>query len=80
MPFKSKRQLQTCFGRQLSAKAKGEKFTWDCREWLKNKKISSMYEGPRGGLYFYAGGCKVYVPSDAQKYVRKNYTIKHERN
>lgn len=35
MPFKSKRQLQTCFGRQLSAEAKGSKWSWNCEEWLK---------------------------------------------
>jgi len=35
MPFKSKRQLQTCFGKQISAEAKGKKWTWRCGEWLK---------------------------------------------
>lgn len=35
MPFKSKRQLATCFSRELSAKSKGEKWTWNCEKWLK---------------------------------------------
>ena len=34
MPFASKRQLQTCFGRRLSAEAKGKKTKWDCEKWL----------------------------------------------
>ena len=35
MPFKSKRQLQTCFGKKLSAEAKGKKWSWNCEEWLR---------------------------------------------
>ena len=98
MPFKSKRQLQVCFGKQLSAKAQSKSFSWDCEKWLdetpnptclpstvgsgkkkgcrvlrKGEKMpSSIYEGPNGGLYFYAGGIKVYVPRNAKSYVRKN--------
>ncbi len=34
MPFKSKRQLQTCFGRQLTAEAKGKTWKWNCQEFL----------------------------------------------
>lgn len=34
MPFGSKRQLQTCFGRQLSLRAKGKTNNWDCKKWL----------------------------------------------
>jgi hypothetical protein len=35
MPFASKRQLQTCFGRELSRKAAGKKpSSWKCSEWL----------------------------------------------
>lgn len=33
--FVSKRQLSTCFSRQLSTEAKGKKYNWDC---LKNLK------------------------------------------
>lgn len=36
MPFGSTRQVQTCFGRALSAKAQGKKpSSWKCIEWLK---------------------------------------------
>lgn len=35
MPFKSQRQLATCFSRQLSAESKGQKWNWDCEGWLK---------------------------------------------
>ena len=31
MPFKSKRQLQTCYGKKYSKKGT----TWDCDKWLK---------------------------------------------
>jgi hypothetical protein len=86
MPFKSKRQLQTCFGREISAKAKGQSWSWDCKKWLEEtdnpgclptlkgvpkkcrklrngeKVISPIYEGPKGGHFFIAGGVKVYVP------------------
>lgn len=34
MPFKSKRQLATCFSRQLKAESRGEKWNWDCKRWL----------------------------------------------
>ena len=106
MPFKSKRQLQTCFGRQLSAKAKGKKWTWNCKEFLRVTKkpcslptmkgkssgtssgcrslkkgerlVSPFYAGARGGLYFYAGGVKVYVPKDAREYVMSNHKILSE--
>jgi hypothetical protein len=45
----------------------------------KNEKVvSPVYEGKRGGLYFYVSGVKVYVPRDAQSYVRKKYKIKKE--
>lgn len=96
MPFKSKRQLQTCFGKELSAKAKGKKSGWDCKKWLRETPspqclpsvegrprkcvkcrpmrkgesiISPIYKGTRGGLYFFAGCVKVYVPHDAKKFV-----------
>jgi hypothetical protein len=32
MPFKSKRQLQTCFGKEI---IQGGKSNWDCKKWLK---------------------------------------------
>lgn len=35
MPFKSKRQLATCFSRQLSAESKGVRWNWDCEKWLR---------------------------------------------
>lgn len=95
MPFKSVRQLQTCYSKQLSARAKGKETRWDCDEWLKKsprclpttesssskqcrtmrkgeKVRSPVYEGSRGGLYFYVDGIKVYVPADAKSYVKKN--------
>jgi hypothetical protein len=93
MPFKSKRQLQTCFGREISAKTKGKPLNWDCKKWLAETEcpenlptkvgqpsiakkcrkirngesiISPVYEGPKGGHYFIAGGVKVYVPKGPQ--------------
>lgn len=33
--FVSTRQIQTCFGKKLSAEAKGKKFTWDCEKELR---------------------------------------------
>lgn len=99
MPFKSKRQLQTCFGRQLSAKAKGKKWNWDCQKFLSEtpnpsclpsmvghekpspsrcrpmrkfeKVVGPIMKGAKGGLYFMAGGVKVYVPKDAKNYATK---------
>lgn len=97
MPFASTRQLQTCYGRRLSALAKGERPKWNCDEFLRatpasrclptvkgkkggcrqlrkgEKLVSPFYRGSRGGLYFYAGGVKVYVPADARAYVVKKY-------
>jgi hypothetical protein len=35
MPFKSRRQLATCFSRKLSAESKGKKWNWDCEEFLR---------------------------------------------
>jgi hypothetical protein len=35
MPFASTRQLQTCYGRRLSALAKGQRPKWDCDEFLR---------------------------------------------
>ena len=34
MPFKSKRQLQTCYGKKLAAESQYKKFNWDCDEFL----------------------------------------------
>ena len=99
MPYKSKRQLQTCFGRQITEESHGRKWTWDCEEFLKETKrprclptlkggkekcrplrngeniISPVYEGPRGGLYFYAGNVKVYIPRGKleEQYAKKKY-------
>jgi hypothetical protein len=92
MPFTSKRQLQTCFGKQLSQKNS----KWDCKKWLAEterpeclptlvgsprkcisprhgKTISQVYQGPRGGYYFYAGGIKVYVPRGTENKAMKQY-------
>lgn len=49
MPFSSKRQLQTCFGRSLSAKAKGKKFNWDCKEWLAKTPDAECLPDMKGG-------------------------------
>jgi len=99
MPFKSQRQLATCFSRQISAEAKGKKWTWDCKEWLAEtpnpkclpslkghhpkcrslrngeKIVGPVYEGPKGGHFFFAGGVKVYVPRGAgnAEYAIKKY-------
>ena len=34
MPFRSKRQIQTCFGKKLLAESKGQKWKWNCERWL----------------------------------------------
>jgi hypothetical protein len=39
MPFKSKSQLRTCFGKSLIAKSKGEKTSWNCRKFLKETPV-----------------------------------------
>lgn len=99
MPFTSRRQLQTCFGQQITALSKGKNWSWDCKKWLQEtpdpkclptikgkpakcrpmrngeKIIGPIYEGPKGGHYFFAGGVKVYVPRGdaALKQAKKMY-------
>jgi len=34
MPFKSRSQLRTCYGKKITAEAKGEVPKWDCKTWL----------------------------------------------
>lgn len=34
MPFASKSQLRTCYGKKIAAESKGEKPKWNCTEWL----------------------------------------------
>lgn len=34
MPFKSRRQLSTCYSRQIAAKSAGKPWTWNCDEFL----------------------------------------------
>jgi hypothetical protein len=47
-----------------------------CRPMRKGEKIKSdVYEGMKGGLYFYVANNKVYVPKDAHNFVRKNYKV-----
>lgn len=38
MPFKSKSQLRTCFSKEIKAKSKGQKWEWNCKEWLKETR------------------------------------------
>lgn len=97
MPFVSKRQLATCFSRQLAAESRGQKWNWDCEKWLLltkdphclpslkgharkcrklgsgEKIISPIYQGPKGGYYFYAKGVRVYVPKAAVAYAKRKY-------
>ncbi|ALX27537.1 hypothetical protein GMAR_ORF163 [Golden Marseillevirus] len=76
MPFKSKRQLQTCYGKRISALSNGEEWNWDCDEWAdcgKPKCSGPLYRGPRGGLYFYVNKVKVYVPNREKD---KRYAIR----
>jgi hypothetical protein len=47
-----------------------------CRSLRKNERVvSPVYVGPRGGLYFYVAGVRVYVPKDAEThdYVTRTY-------
>ena len=80
MPFKNEKQLRVCFTKRLSAKARGKKWTWDCDEWLSKTSwggnVSSYFEGAKGGIYYYVGKQKLYVPKDAQAYVRKNFQVR----
>lgn len=39
----------------------------------RGKEISPVYEGPRGGLYFYAGSTKIYVPRGTESIAIKKY-------
>lgn len=86
MPFVSSLQQRTCFSRQLSAEAKGEKFNWDCEEWLSHtpcvrclrkgeKIITPVHIGPRGGAYFYAGDVKIYITGAAKDLAIKKYGL-----
>jgi hypothetical protein len=36
--FTSKSQLRTCYSKKYAAEKKGQKFTWNCDEFLKNTK------------------------------------------
>lgn len=36
MPFRSQRQLATCYSKKISTESKGRKWTWDCDEWLQS--------------------------------------------
>lgn len=52
----------------------------ECRPLRKEEKIvSPVYIGAKGGLYFYAGGVKIYVPKDAHDYVMKKYKPQREQ-
>jgi hypothetical protein len=81
MVFVSDAQTRTCFSRQISAKARGEKWTWDCDEWAeesckqhrRKECISKLHEGPKGGLYFFVDGVKTYVPRGEKE---RAYAIK----
>jgi len=99
MPFKSKKQLRTCFSKQIAAEAKKQRWTWDCQEFLEKtpnprclpeqvghahkcrplrvgeKIIGPVYQGPRGGYYFFAGSVKVYVPKGSTniEYAKQKY-------
>ena len=95
MPYTSEAQLRVCYSQKLLAEAKGQKWTWDCDEWLAKtpkcipplkgyptrckivktgeKSKSRLHEGARGGLYFYRGGIKIYVPGAARTYALKKF-------
>jgi hypothetical protein len=100
MPFKSQRQIQTCFSKQLLAESKNKKWSWNCEEWLSKtpnplclpslvghrvktcralrvdeKIISPVYEGQRGGYYFFAKGVKVYIPKAAINYAKQKLGV-----
>ena len=42
------------------------------------KFLTSFREGPNGGIYFFAGGHKTYIPQDVKRYVLKTYDVKKE--
>lgn len=57
-------------------KSDGKKKVEGCRRLKKNEKVTSpIYVGPKGGLYFFAKGLKIYVPKDAYSYVKKKYGV-----
>lgn len=51
MPYKSKRQLRTCFSRQLVAEATGKKWTWDCKEFLEKTESARCLPEQVGGTH-----------------------------
>ncbi len=56
MPFVSKRQLATCFAKELSAESRGSKSSWDCKEMLKKTKNPACLPSSVGSRRTY--GCK----------------------
>lgn len=47
-----------------------------CRNLKASEKVAGpIYQGPRGGYYFYVAGVKVYIPKNdaAIKYAKKRY-------
>jgi hypothetical protein len=54
-----------------------------CRDAHKRDRLnksSKLYEGARGGLYYYVAGIKVYVPKDAQAHLRKTKKVYKEKH
>jgi hypothetical protein len=86
--FVSKRQLATCFSRQLSAEAKGEKWNWDCLKNLKETpnpiclpslkgypaKCRGLYSGEKIVTPIYQGprGGYFFLAKGVKVYVPKN--------
>lgn len=41
MPFKSKSQLRTCFGKDFQDRIKGKKSNWNCKKFLKETRVKA---------------------------------------
>lgn len=78
MPFRSKAQLRTCYGKMF----RGQAGTWDCDAWVRETDMDALRNaaperpprgqsclrgkstcvGPRGATYIIRGGIKIYTP------------------
>lgn len=92
MPFVNSAQERLCVSKTIDSIARGEKPAdngWncvkyacedpsskDCRD-LKNTSV--LYEGKRGGLYFYTGDRKVYVPARDKEGMKKAFGVEKRK-
>jgi len=49
MPFTSQSQMSTCFSKQIIAKSKGKKWSWNCETWLSETPDPACLPYKKGG-------------------------------